>query len=108
MSESEREFKAITGNRLRTGVVVYLSKIASGLAWSTDLKDALIFEEEDVEEALAKAKADIAANNVVGVYAFEIIDNHKALSARERIRALGGPTIRYGLDALRQEPDYSI
>ncbi len=108
MSESEREFKAITGNRLRTGAVVYLSKLRGGSAWSTDLKDALIFDESEIEDALAKAQADVAANKVVGVYAFEIIDNHKALGARERIRASGGPTIRYGLDAARSEPDYSI
>jgi hypothetical protein len=108
VSESEREFKAITGNRLRTGAVVYLSRLEPRLAWSTDVKDSMVFDEAEIEAALAKAQEDVAANNVVGVYAFEVIDNHKALSAREKIRASGGPTIRYGLDAVRQEPDYSI
>jgi hypothetical protein len=108
LSESEREFKAITGNRLRTGAVVYLSRLSPRLAWSTDVKDSMVFDETEVEDALARAQVDVVSNNVVGVYAFEVIDNHKALSAREKIRASGGPTIRYGQDATRQEPDYSI
>ena len=109
MEDGNQIYRVITANRLRDGAVVYLTGAESGLGWSTDIGDAAVFDDSQVEHTLRRAEKDVAANIVVQPYAIEIIDRHKVLGSRETIRASGGPTIKYGSEALAPpEPDYSI
>ncbi len=109
MEDGDQIYRVITANRLRDGAVVYLTRAESGLGWSTDIRDAAVFDDSRVEHTLRRADGDVAANIVVQPYAIEIIDRHKVLGSRETIRASGGPTIKYGSEALAPpEPDYSI
>jgi hypothetical protein len=109
MKDSVEVFQVITANRLNDGFVVYLTKDGKDLGWSTRIEDAAIFHESVIERVLRLAESEVEANVVVGPYAIEILGMHKTLSTREAIRADGGPSIKYGLDAVAsEEPDYSI
>ncbi len=93
--------QVITANRLSDGEVVYYTDRRD---WSESLNAALVIGlEEDLAPWLEAAQADIAARVVVDVYPFDVrVDEAEtgrdvaALSAREKIRALG-PTVRLDL-----------
>ena len=109
MKDSIEVFKVITANRLGDGIVVYLTKDGKDLGWSTSIEDAAIFHDSVVDRVLRLAESEVEANVVVGLYAIEIRGKHRPLSTRETIRASGGPSIKYGEDALApDEPDYMI
>ena len=88
--------KAITGNRLTDGRVVFLTE---GGAWSLAIADAqLVTDGPMLDAALAYGRAQHDARIVVDPYAIDvdIIDDKPVpVRLRERIRA-EGPTIAYG------------
>lgn len=85
--------KAITGNRLADGAVVYL---AHDNSWTERLRDAAAFADDHAEPALAAARARV--REIAGVYLIEIEDGRAAgrEALRETIRA-AGPTVRRDL-----------
>lgn len=95
-------WKAITGNRLRDGEVVFLASPAvDGVAsWVERLDDAALLGTADAEAALAAASGWAARERyAVDIYAFDVRvsgDVRDPVKARERIRALG-PTVRLDL-----------
>jgi hypothetical protein len=88
--------KAITGNRLDNGLVVFLTEDGG---WSLAVADAHLFNDGPaLEEALAYGKAQHDARIVVEPYAIDMTtEDGKQVPARirERIRA-EGPTVVYG------------
>ncbi len=109
MKDSVEIYYAVTTNRLRDGATVYLTKSEKAIGWSTDIAQAVIITESVRERMLRLAQADVEANIVLDPYAIEITDNHKPLGTRERIRAAGGPTIKFGTDDMAKEgSDYVI
>ena len=99
MSDSEEIFQVITANKLREGVIVYLTKDGGVTVWTENIDYAYIAGEDEVDALLDVAKSYEASNVVVGVYAIEIAGSREPLTAREKVRA-GGPTIPYGDDAV--------
>ena len=99
MSDSEEIFQVITANKLREGVIVYLTKDGGVTGWTENIDYAHIAGEDEVDALLDVAKSYEASNVVVGVYAIEIAGSREPLTAREKVRA-GGPTIPYGDDAV--------
>ena len=83
----------LTSNRLRDGDVLYWNKGA----WVLALQDGEVFADPaEAEAALAAAQKDIAGNQVVAAYLFEVrLENGKIRPVKEReiVRA-AGPTIR--------------
>lgn len=79
----------ITANRLDDGSVVWL---ADDLQWRQERHHAGHFDKVARRLALAKASHSEAANEVTAIYEIPI-DGKADVSARERIRALGGPSI---------------
>lgn len=109
MKDGVETFFVVTANRLRDGSTVYLRREQSGFGWMTDIHHAFVFPEGDKEATLEAAKDGEEQNIVVGIYPVEIADKTRPISAREKIRAQGGPTIAYGTDAVGGPlPDYSI
>lgn len=100
------DFKVIRANALRSGEVVYLVSGEKSHRWSHDIAEATVYREAEVAAALKIAENDTDGNVVVGAEAIEITGKHEPVGAKETIRASGGPTIKYGEDAL--QPDYSI
>jgi len=87
--------KAITGNRLRDGEVVFFQ---SEGVWVERFEDAALFDGAEAEAALAAAKAQADRDQyAVDVYAFDVTGGTRIpVKTRERIRALG-PTVRTDL-----------
>jgi nucleotide-binding universal stress UspA family protein len=90
--------RAITGNRLRDGAVVFYNDDAG---WVERLSDASLYEDKATAEAtLASAKAQAEKERLaVDVYAIEVrVEDGKRIPStiRERIRSLG-PTVRTDL-----------
>lgn len=85
--------KAITGNRLGDGRVVYL---AADDSWTELLSDALLLEAADAEIVLAAVKARI--REVASAYLIDADVNGASgrEALRETIRATG-PTVRTDL-----------
>jgi hypothetical protein len=85
--------KVLTANRLQTGEVLYWK--AGG--WVAGLDRADIFSDPaEAESALARARAFVAANQVVTPYLFEVRrtgDGLFPVREREIIRSLG-PSVR--------------
>ena len=109
MKNGVKTFLVVTANRLRDGSVVYLRRDHADWGWTTDIHHAHVFAGDERESALKAAGPGEGDNIVVGVYAIEIADGNRPVSAREKIRAQGGPTIAFGLDAIgAPAPDYSI
>jgi hypothetical protein len=100
------DFKVVRANALRGGEVVYLVSGDGAHRWSHSIAEATVFRAAEVAGALQVAEKDTDENVVVGAEAIEITGRHEPVGAKEMIRASGGPTIKYGEDALR--PDYSI
>jgi len=88
-SESQSADILITANRLDDGSVVWL---ADDLQWRQERHHAGHFDKVARRLALAKASNSEAANEVTAIYEIPI-DGKADVSARERIRALGGPSI---------------
>ena len=96
MSATEKG-QLVTANRLRDGIVVFLTRSGS---WSEKIDDAALALEPQAAAALeARAKADEKSTLVTGCY---LIDAERrdgrvrAAHIRERLRALG-PTVRRDL-----------
>lgn len=96
LSISEDRPQVITANRLIDGVVVYFT--AAG-TWSEQLAEAV----QDAQLEQAEARRSVAASpafaeQVVGVYPFEVDGKTGApLSVREIIRA-SGPSVQLELN----------
>ena len=91
-------FRAITGNRLRDGAVVFYNDDAG---WVERLDDASLYEDKATAEAtLAAAKAQAEKERLaVDVFAFEVqVEGGRRVpvTMRDRIRSLG-PSVRTDL-----------
>jgi nucleotide-binding universal stress UspA family protein len=91
-------FRAITGNRLRDGAVVFYNNDAG---WVERLNDASLYEDKAIAETtLASAKVQAEKERLaVDIYAIEVhvVDGKRVpVTIRERIRSLG-PTVRIDL-----------
>jgi len=86
--------QVVTANRLRDGVIVWLT---SDLKWSEDYADSKVLRDEaEANAALEAAGIDVKTRLVVGPYLAEFKETPEGLqaaSARERIRASKLPTI---------------
>lgn len=105
-SREAADYKVVRANALRGGEVVYLVAEGDKRRWSHAITEATVYRDADIDDALALAEQDVTGNLVVGAEPIEITGKHEPVGAKETIRAAGGPTIKYGEDAL--EPDYSI
>lgn len=109
MKDSVENYFVLTTNRLRDGAVVYMTKTEKELGWTTDIKQASVFTTSVIDRMIRLAQRDIDDNIVLDVYAAEVMDNHRPLGTRERIRAMGGPTVDFGTDKMdASSPDYEI
>ena len=86
----------LTANRLDDGSVVWMT---ADLGWSKDRLAAASFAGVTRATALAVGAADVARQRIVGVYEIQL-DGIQDLSARETIRAAGGPSITPPADRL--------
>ena len=86
--------QVVTANRLRDGVIVWLTP---ELRWSEDYAASKVLRDEaEAKAALEAAGVDVKARLVVGPYLAEMQETPEGLkpaSARERIRASRLPTI---------------
>lgn len=89
--------QVLTANRLRDGLVVFMT---DGSAWSPWIEDAAIARTKDAAVDLeAKGNAAAKANIVVGPYLIEVIEEGNTVRAahiREFLRTQG-PTVRRDL-----------
>ena len=89
--------KALTGNRLYDGEVVFLTRTG---AWSETIDDAVIALEPQSQAALERRADEAVARNIVtDAYLFDVERKDgrvRALHIRERIRTLG-PSVREDL-----------
>ncbi len=89
--------KALTGNRLTDGEVVYLTRAAT---WSETIDEAAIALEPQSAAALdARGAAAVTGNIVTEAYLIDVERRNghvRPLHIRERIRTLG-PTVRADL-----------
>ncbi len=97
MPSQDGSLKAITANRLRDGVVVFLGP---GAVWVESFADAALFAGPDADPALAAAKGQAEREQFgVDIYAFDVEEENGVtvpVKMRERIRALG-PSVRTDL-----------
>jgi hypothetical protein len=86
--------QVVTANRLRDGVIVWLTQTH---AWSEDFAESKpLRDEAEAKAGLDAAAADVKARLVVGPYLAEVDETPEGLkpnNARERIRASRLPTI---------------
>ena len=99
MTYSEEIYQVVTANRLREGVIVYLTKDEGVTGWTENIDYAYVAGEDEIEDILVLAKSYEDKNTVIASYAVEIAGSKVPLSMREKIRA-AGPSIRYGDDAV--------
>lgn len=93
--------KAVTGNRLRDGAVVYLTMQNQ---WSERFSDAARFADDDAKNVLASAQARSA--EVADAYIIDVNDEGDLTGrtlVRESIRTLG-PTVRPDLGYQAAQP----
>ena len=86
--------KAVTGNRLDDGAVVYLG---DDDRWTTDLTAAARFESDDAKSVLAAAQARVT--EITDAYLIEV-DEAGAPAGRETLRETirkSGPSVRLDL-----------
>ncbi len=87
--------RVLSANRLRDGIIVYLSPSGE---WRPQIGEAALFTTEEASEAaLAKARAAVTANLIVDPLIVDVTESpkgRKALSLRNSIRALG-PTVNF-------------
>lgn len=87
------KLSVVTANRLRDGTILWLG---AGPSWRERLTEAQPFDDESIAAALQFGALEATAQRVVGVYQVEVEHGPHglaALSARERVRALG-PSVR--------------
>lgn len=96
MSAAEKG-QVMTANRLRDGLVVFLTRSGE---WNEKIDEAVLALEPLAKEALEKRAAeDVSINLVTGPYLFDaerVNGKIRANHMRERIRTLG-PTVRLDL-----------
>ena len=85
--KADNTYYVITASRLVQGDVVYLTREAGTIGWSTDIKQAYVLRASVVERMLRLAEKDVTANKVIAPYAIEITGKCQPLGARETIRA---------------------
>ncbi len=89
--------QALTANRLKDGLVVFMT---DGGAWSPWIEDsAIVTSKETALELEGKGNIAAKANVVVGPYLIDVVDDNgrpRAALIREHIRTLG-PTVRTDL-----------
>ncbi len=86
--------KAVTGNRLDDGAVVYLS---DDDRWTSDLAASARFEDADAKDVLAAAQTRV--KEITDAYLIEV-DDAGAPAGRETLRETirkSGPTVRLDL-----------
>ena len=86
--------KAVTGNRLVDGAVIYLS---TDNQWTEDLREAAQFGNDNATAALATAQS--RAHEIADVYLIDL-DENGAPGGRARIRETirkSGPSVRVDL-----------
>ena len=86
--------KAVTGNRLDDGVVVYLG---DDDRWTADLTAAARFEDGDADDVLAAAQSRV--KEITDAYLIDVTEAG-APDGRERLRETirkEGPTVRLDL-----------
>lgn len=86
--------KAVTGNRLDDGVVVYLG---DDDRWTSDLSAAARFEDGDAKDVLAAAQKRV--KEIADAYLIDV-DEAGAPAGRETLRETirkSGPTVRLDL-----------
>lgn len=89
----------LTANRLHDGVVVWM---AADHGWSPDRRVAAAFSGHGLSQAQAAAAEDVAGQRIVGLYEIRL-DGIQDLSAREAIRAAGGPSITPPIDLSEEQ-----
>ncbi|GAB4392400.1 MAG: DUF2849 domain-containing protein [Kiloniellaceae bacterium] len=93
-SKNSTNLQIVTANRLREGDVVYLTDTGR---WSLHLNESRASRDAaEIEAMLAEAGKAVAAREIVGPYAMEVVEVDgilQPLSTREIIRA-AGPTVR--------------
>ena len=86
--------QVVTANRLRDGVIVWLT---AEQLWSEDFAESKpLRDEAEAKAALEAASIHVKAQLVVGPYLAEVeetVEGLQAANARERIRASRLPTI---------------
>jgi hypothetical protein len=84
--------QVVSANRLADGIVVFWNRGG----WVELLDQAEVLDSKpDIESATLKAQADVAANRVVDIFAFDVkaAGGHiEAVTLRDRIRT-AGPTV---------------
>jgi hypothetical protein len=86
----------VTANRLRDGQVVWFAPEAR---WAEDIAAAEIFDNDIIDEAIARARIFEEQRVVLDVYGVELDTAHPCpvpVTERERIRA-AGPSVRLDL-----------
>jgi len=87
--------RILSANRLRDGIIVYLSSTGE---WLPQIDAAAVFTSQEASDAaLAKARADIAANLILDPVVVDVTEGPKgkrAVGLRNAIRALG-PTVKF-------------
>ena len=86
--------KAVTGNRLDDGVVVYLG---DDDRWTSNLGDAARLEDDDAKDVLAAAQARV--KEIADAYLIDVTEEN-APAGRETLRETirkEGPTVRLDL-----------
>jgi hypothetical protein len=94
--------KIISANRLKDGLVVYLSPAGT---WTEALDQAECLIDDHMAAArLAHAREDITRNLIVDPFLVEVVADRKEprpVSLRDKVRALG-PTIDYAPTAAKE------
>jgi Protein of unknown function (DUF2849) len=97
--------QALTANRLRDGLVVFLSEYGT---WSPWLHDAQVARSKDEAAKLeARGGQDSKLNLVVGHYLIDVLEDGGTLRAahiREHLRTLG-PSVRLDLGKQAEAQD---
>ncbi len=97
--------QVLTANRLRDGLVVFLSEYGT---WSPWLHDAQVARSKDEASKLdARGGQDMKINLVVGAYLIDVLEvdgSLKAAHIREHLRTLG-PSVRLDLGKQAEAAD---
>ena len=94
MSDSEKIFQVITANKLREGVIVYLTKDGGVTGWTENIDYAYIADEDELGDLLAVAQEYEKSNNVVGVYTVEIAGSREPFARRDGLPLRSSPRRR--------------
>jgi hypothetical protein len=84
--------KIITGNDLKSGAVTWWD----GKGWSLSVNDAVEVD-ADAAAIIAEEEAIRRVNGAYTIEAAQTVEGIRPAHIKERIRALGGPTVRLDL-----------